>query len=167
MAELLDPNPGAGKVLPGTRKIFEAAKMKARIKWVEERTFLGESGSGHSVVMDGAPDQGGRDLGVRPMEMLLLGMGGCTASDVVHILEKSRQAVKDCVVDVSAERAGDDPKVFTRIEMQYRVTGKGLSREKVERAVHLSTEKYCSASIMFAKTAEITHTIEIVDTAEA
>ena len=151
MAELLDPNPGAGKVLPGTRNFFRAAKMKARIKWVEERTFVGESGSGHSVVMDGAPDQGGRDLGVRPMEMLLLGMGGCTASDVVHILEKSRQAVKDCVVDVNAERAGDDPKVFTRIEMQYRVTGKALSREKVERAVHLSTEKYCSASIMFAK----------------
>jgi putative redox protein len=141
--------------------------MKARIKWVEERTFLGESGSGHSVVMDGAPDQGGRDLGVRPMEMLLLGMGGCTAFDVVHILEKSRQAVEDCVVDVSAERAEDDPKVFTQIDMRYRVTGQGLSREKVERAVHLSAEKYCSASIMFAKSAEITHTIEIVETSEA
>ena len=140
--------------------------MKARIKWVEERTFLGESGSGHSVVMDGAPDQGGRDLGVRPMEMLLLGMGGCTAFDVVHILEKSRQTVEDCVVDVSAERAGDDPKVFTQIDMRYRITGQGLSREKVERAVHLSAEKYCSASIMFAKTAEITHTIEIIDTSE-
>jgi putative redox protein len=140
--------------------------MKARIKWVEERTFLGESGSGHSVVMDGAPDQGGRDLGVRPMEMLLLGMGGCTAFDVVHILEKSRQAVDDCVVDVSAERAEDDPKVFTQIDMRYRVTGHGLSRDKVERAVHLSAEKYCSASIMFAKTAEITHTIEIIDTSE-
>ena len=141
--------------------------MKARIKWVEERTFLGESGSGHSVVMDGAPDQGGRDLGVRPMEMLLLGMGGCTAFDVVHILEKSRQAVEDCVVDVSAERAEDDPNVFTQIDMRYRVTGQGLSREKVERAVHLSAEKYCSASIMFAKSAEITHTIEIVETSEA
>ena len=140
--------------------------MKARIKWVEERTFLGESGSGHSIVMDGAPDQGGRDLGVRPMEMLLLGMGGCTTFDVVHILEKSRQPIEGCVVDVIAERAEEDPKIFTRIEMKDRVTGRGLNREKVERAVHLSAEKYCSASIMFAKTAEIIHTIDIVDTSD-
>ncbi|MEX2449683.1 MAG: OsmC family protein [Rhodospirillales bacterium] len=139
--------------------------MQARIKWVQDRTFLGESGSGHTIVMDGAPEAGGRDLGVRPMETLLIGMGGCTAFDVVHILEKSREPVEDCVADITAERAEEDPKVFTKIHVKFTVSGKNLKREKVERAVRLSAEKYCSASIMLAKTAEITHEIEIVDTA--
>ena len=137
--------------------------MKARIKWVQDVTFLGESGSGHSVVMDGAPDAGGRNLGVRPMEMLLLGLGGCSAFDVVLILRRGRAAVTDCVVDLEAERATTDPKVFTRIVMHYTVTGRALDPKKVERAVQLSAEKYCSASAIMAKTAQISHTITIVD----
>jgi putative redox protein len=139
--------------------------MKARVTWVEGRTFLGESGSGHAVVMDGAPEHGGRNLGVRPMEMLLLGLGGCTAFDVVMILEKAREPVADCRVEVEAERAETDPKVFTRIHMRYIVSGRGLDRAKVERAVALSKEKYCSASIMLGKVAEITTEIEIVEAA--
>lgn len=137
--------------------------MEARVKWVEERTFLGEAGSGHSVVMDGAPEAGGRDLGIRPMEMLLLGLGGCAAFDVVHILEKSRQPVADCVVGIKAERAATDPKVFTRIALRFRIAGRGLDAAKVGRAVELSAEKYCSASVMLGKTAEITHEIEIAE----
>lgn len=137
--------------------------MKARIKWVQDVMFLGESGSGHSVVMDGAPDAGGRNLGVRPMEMLLLGLGGCSAFDVMLILKRGREAVTDCVVDVDAERATTDPKVFTKIVMHYTVTGQGLDRKKVERAVQLSAEKYCSASAIIGKTAEIAHTITLVD----
>lgn len=140
--------------------------MKARIKWVEDRTFIGETGSGHSVVMDGATEHNGRNLGARPMEMLLLGMGGCTTFDVVHILEKARQPIEDCVVDIVAERAEKDPKVFIQIEMNYTIVGHGLSREKVERAVHMSAKKYCSASIMLAETADITHNINIVDKSE-
>lgn len=139
--------------------------MKARIKWVEQATFLGESGSGHAVVMDGPPDSGGRNLGVRPMEMLLLGMGGCSAIDVVHILRKSRQDITDCVAELEAERAGEEPKVFTKIHVHFVVTGRGLKPEAVERAVKLSAEKYCSASIMLGKTAEITHDFEVVDAA--
>lgn len=141
--------------------------MKARIKWVEDAMFLGESGSGHSVVMDGAKDAGGRDLGVRPMEMLLLGLGGCTAFDVVLILKRGREAVVDCVVDLEAERASEEPKVFTGIHIHYVVTGKGLDPAKVERAINLSAEKYCSASAIMAKTADITHDFEIIDTANA
>ena len=137
--------------------------MKARIKWVQDVMFLGESGSGHSVVMDGAPDAGGRNLGVRPMEMLLLGLGGCSAFDVMLILKRGREAVTDCVVDIDAERATTDPKVFTKIVMHYTVTGQGLDRKKVERAVQLSAEKYCSASAIIGKTAEIAHTITLVD----
>ncbi len=137
--------------------------MDARIKWVEERTFVGESGSGHSVVMDGDPAAGGRNLGIRPMETLLMGMGGCTAYDVVDILEKSRQKVTDCVIEMTADRAEDIPKVFTKIALKYIVTGVDLDPKKVERAVNLSAEKYCSASIMLGKTAEITHEIEIVE----
>jgi len=136
--------------------------MDARVKWVERRTFLGESGSGHSVVMDGAPDAGGRDLGVRPMEMLLLGMGGCTAFDVVDILQKGREPVEDVVIELSGERADDIPKVFAKIGVKYIITGKGLNPDKVERAVQLSAGKYCSATVMMGATAEITHTIEIV-----
>lgn len=137
--------------------------MKARIKWVQDATFVAESGSGHAVVMDGPPDHGGRNLGVRPMEMLLLGMGGCTAFDVVHILRKARQPVTDCVAELEAERAESEPKVFTRIHVHFVVTGKGLSEKHVERAVNLSADKYCSASIMLGKVAEITHDYEIVE----
>lgn len=137
--------------------------MKARIKWVEERTFLGESGSGHTIVMDGDPAAGGRNLGVRPMETVLLGLGGCTAYDVVEILQRSREPVVDCVINIDAERAETDPKVFTKIRLHYVISGRGLNPNKVERAVNLSAEKYCSASIMLGKTAEITHDIEIVE----
>ena len=135
--------------------------MQARIKWVQDATFLGEAGSGHAVVMDGPPEHGGRNLGVRPMEMLLLGMGGCTAFDVVHILKKSRQPVRDCVAELDAERADEDPKVFTRIHVHFIVTGSGLDEKRVARAVSLSADKYCSASIMLGKTASITHDYEI------
>lgn len=137
--------------------------MKARIKWVEGVTMLGESGSGHAVIMDGPPDLGGRNLGVRPMEMLLLGMGGCTQFDVLLILRKGRQQVTDCVVELEAERAVEDPKVFTRIHAHFIVTGQGLQVKQVERAIRLSSEKYCSASIMLGATAEITHDFEIRD----
>ena len=137
--------------------------MKARIKWVEEATFLGESGSGHAVVMDGPLESGGRDLGIRPMEMLLIGMGGCTSFDVVMILKRARQAVTDCVVEVSAERADDVPKVFTSIHVHFIVTGEGMSEKQVARAVQLSAEKYCSASIMLGKAAEVTHDYEIIE----
>lgn len=136
--------------------------MKARIKWVEGACFIGESGSGHAVVMDGPPDSGGRDIGIRPMEMLLIGMGGCTAFDVMLILRKARQPVTDCVVEVEAERAEQVPKVFTRIHVHFIVSGSGLSDRQVARAVQLSAEKYCSASIMLSKTAEISHEYEIV-----
>ena len=141
--------------------------MKARVKWVEEVTFIGESGSGHAIVMDGPPDHGGRNLGVRPMEMLLLGMGGCTAFDVMLILKRGRQAVDDCEVELSAERADTEPKVFTRIHVHFIVTGRGLSEKHVQRAVELSAEKYCSASIMLGKTAEISHDYEIRETQES
>jgi len=136
--------------------------MKARIKWVEQASFVAESGSGHAVVMDGAQEFGGRNLGPRPMEMLLMGMGGCTAFDVVSILKKSRQAIRDVVAEVSAERAEDHPKVFTKIHVHFIVSGHDLDPKKVERAVELSAEKYCSASIMLGKTAELTHDFEIV-----
>jgi len=139
--------------------------MKARIKWVEGASFLGESGSGHAVLMDGPLENGGRNLGVRPMEMLLLGMGGCTAFDVMLILGKSRQSVTDCVVEMSADRADEVPKVFTRIHVHFIVTGNQLSEDRVARAVQLSAEKYCSASIMLGKAVEITHDYEIVEQA--
>ena len=135
--------------------------MKARIKWVENVSFIAESGSGHAFVMDGAPEGGGRNLGPRPMEVVLMGTGGCTAYDVVHILRKSRAPVTDCVVEIDAERAEEDPKVFTKIHFHFIVTGNGLKPAQVERAVHLTAEKYCSASIMLGKTAAITHDFEI------
>ncbi|CAI8853030.1 OsmC family protein [Methylocaldum szegediense] len=137
--------------------------MKARVKWVENALFMAESGSGHTVVMDGPPESGGRNLGVRPMEMLLLGMGGCAAFDVVHILRKGRHDVRDCEVQLEAERAESDPKVFTRIHAHFVVKGKGLDDAVVNRAIRLSAEKYCSASIMLGKTAQITHDYEIVE----
>ena len=140
--------------------------MKARVKWVEDVTFVGESGSGHAVVMDGPPESGGHNLGVRPMEMLLIGMGGCTAFDIVLILGKARQRVTDCVVEVEAERAETVPRVFTRIHVHFIVTGVGLSDKQVARAVELSAEKYCSASIMLGKSALITHDYEIRAAAE-
>lgn len=136
--------------------------MKARVKWVEQVSFLGESESGHAVLMDGAPAAGGRNLGPRPMEMLLLGAGGCTSFDVISILKKSRQAVSDCYVELDAQRAEEDPKVFTKIHMHFVVKGKDIKPEVVERAIKLSAEKYCSASIMLGKTAEVTHDFEIV-----
>jgi putative redox protein len=137
--------------------------MKARVKWVEDVTFVGEADSGHAVVMDGPPESGGKNRGMRPMEMLLVGMGGCTAFDVVVILKKSRQAVTDCEVVLEAERAPEPPKVFTRIHVHYRVRGAGLSEAQVKRAVELSTQKYCSASIMLGRTAELTHDYEILE----
>jgi len=138
--------------------------MKSRIKWVENVAFMAESGTGHTLVMDGAPDHGGRNLGPRPMEMLLMGMGGCTAFDVMQMLKKSRQDVDDCVVELEAERSEDIPQVFTKIHAHFIVKGKGLKEHHVERAVSLSAEKYCSASIMLGKTAEITHDYEVIET---
>jgi len=137
--------------------------MKARIKWIEGAAMLAESGSGHALVMDGPPDAGGRNLGVRPMEMLLMGMGGCTLFDVLLILRKARQPVSDCVLELEAERAAEDPKVFTRIHAHFILRGRGLSPKQVERAIRLSAEKYCSASIMLGATAEISHDFEIRD----
>ena len=135
--------------------------MKARIKWIENAAFVGESESGHALVMDGAPEGGGRNLGPRPMEAVLIGTGGCTAYDVVSILRKGRAHVTDCVVEIDAERAPEDPKVFTRIHFHFIVTGTGLKAQQVERAVHLSAEKYCSASIMLGRTSAISHDFEI------
>lgn len=135
--------------------------MKARIKWVDDAMFIGESGSGHTVVMDGPEENGGRNLGVRPMEMLLLGMGGCTAFDVMHILKKSRQSVSDCVAEIEAQRAETEPKVFTKIHVHFIVTGKEVNDKQVSRAIELSAEKYCSASIMLSKSVDITHDYEI------
>jgi putative redox protein len=137
--------------------------LKARIKWVENALFLGESGSGHAVVMDGPPESGGKNLGVRPMEMLLIGMGGCASFDVVHILRKGRHDVRHCEAMVEADRADTDPKVFTRIHLHFVVSGKGLAEAVVERAVRLSAEKYCSASIMLGKTAKVTHDFELIE----
>jgi putative redox protein len=135
--------------------------LKARIQLVQGMTFVAESGSGHAVVVDGAPDVGGRDLGPRPMELVLMGTGACSAIDVVHILRKARQEVADCVVELESVRADEDPKVFTRIHMHYVVTGKGLATNQVERAIKLSKEKYCSATIMLAHSAEITYDFEV------
>jgi len=135
--------------------------MKARIKWTEAMSFVAESGSGHAVVIDGAPEEGGRNLGARPMETVLMGTGACTAYDVVLILKKMRQPVTDCVVELEAERAAEPPRVFTKIHLHYRVKGAGLDPAKVRNAVELSKEKYCSATIMLAKTAEITYAITI------
>jgi putative redox protein len=137
--------------------------MKTRIKWVEGASFVGETGSGHAVVIDGAPEHGGRDLGMRPMELVLTGAAACTAFDVVLILKKGRQPVADCVVTAEAERAPEEPKVFTRIHLKYAVAGRGLDAKQVERAVKLSKDKYCSATIMLARTAEITYEIAVTD----
>lgn len=138
--------------------------MKARIKWVEGVKFLGETASGHALLMDGPVESGGQNMGPRPMEMLLLGMGGCTAFDVVTMLKKSRQQIDDCVVELTAERADEVPKVFTRIHAHFIVSGKDLKENQVKRAVSLSAEKYCSASIMLGQMAEISHDYEVINT---
>ena len=137
--------------------------MECTVRWHDGMSFIAETGSGHFITMDGPPDAGGRNLAPRPMETVLAGTGGCTAFDVVMILKKSRQEVSDCAVKLTAERADVDPKVFTRINMHFVVSGKGLKPDAVERAIKLSAEKYCSASIMLGKTAEITHSFEIVE----
>jgi len=137
--------------------------VRARVKWLDHMSFVGESASGHSVVMDGAPEHGGRDLGLRPMEMLLLGMGGCTAFDVVMMLQKARQNVTSVEVELDATRATEVPQVFTRIHVRFLITGDGLSDKQVDRAVSLSADKYCSATKMLEKTADITYNYELVD----
>jgi len=137
--------------------------MKARVKWVENRTFIGESGSGHKLVLGTAVGPEGRTPGPSPMELVLIGTGGCSAFDVVHILTKGREPVEDVAVEVEAERADQDPRVFTRVHMHFIVRGRGLSKEKVERAIKLSVEKYCSASAMIAKTATMTWDFEVFD----
>ena len=137
--------------------------MKARIKWIEGAAFLGESGSGHGIVLDGAPESGGRNLGVRPMEALLIGLGACSAFDVVEILNKGRQPFAGCEVEIDSERTETLPKVFTKIHLHFIMTGAGLAPDKVARAIRLSTEKYCSASAMPGATAAITHDFEIVE----
>ena len=137
--------------------------MEIKVSWAGAASFIGESGSGHKIVMDGPPEGGGRDLGPRPMEMLLIGTGACSTYDVVSILKKSRQAVSDCQVVVSAERADNEPKVFTKIHLHFVVSGTDLKEKQVQKAISLSAEKYCSASIMLGATAEITHDYEIRD----
>ncbi len=136
--------------------------MQSRVKWLDHMTFVAESGSGHSVVMDGSPEHGGRNLGARPMEMLLMGLGGCSAFDVILMLQKSRQSVTDCEIELGAERADAIPAVFTAISMHFKVYGHDLSEKQVARAVSLSAEKYCSASAMLEKTAKITVTHELL-----
>lgn len=138
--------------------------MFARIKWIENILFHATTGSGHSIIMDGPPQHGGTNLGIRPMEMVLSGLGGCTAFDVIHILKKSRQPVRDCIVELSAKRAVQDPKVFTHIHVHYIVSGKGLNESIVKRAVRLSAEKYCSVSLMLSNSVDITHDFEILNT---
>ena len=135
--------------------------MKTRVTWLEDMTYVAQSPSGHAVVMDGPPELGGHNLGPRPMEMLLMGLGGCTAIDVVNILRKSRQDLRGCEVHIESDRAKSDPKVFTTLHVHFILTGKNLSARHIERAIQLSAEKYCSASIMLGKTAQITHTFEI------
>ncbi len=137
--------------------------MKTRVKWLDNMSFVGESDSGHSIVMDGPPEFGGRNLGVRPMEMLLLGLGGCASFDVVSMLKKSKQDLVDCEVEITAKRADTEPKVFTKIHLHFVVSGNDLSDKRVARAIELSSEKYCSASIMLGKTAEVTHDYKITN----
>lgn len=135
--------------------------MKVLVKWIDGVSFVGESETGHAVVLDGAPESGGRNIGMRPMEMLLIGMGACTSFDVVAILKKARQPIIDCVAEIEAERADEIPKVFTKIHVHFVVTGNNLNEVQVERAVKLSAEKYCSASIMLSKSVAITHSYEV------
>lgn len=152
-------------ILSGVAPCQTGSVMKATAQWVDGVSFVVETGSGHALVVDGAPEHGGRNIGPRPMELVLAGTAACTAFDVVSILRKARQPVVDCVVEAQAERAPADPKVFTRVHLIYRIRGDGLDRKHVERAVKLSKDKYCSASIMIARTAELTYEIELVPTA--
>lgn len=145
------------------QKCGSGKPMKAKVRWVQDVEFLGESETGHQVTMDGSTDIGGRNRGPRPMELLLLGMGGCTSIDVILILKKARQDVTNCVVEIDAERSPTDPKVFTRIHSHFIVTGRKLAADRVERAIDLSAQKYCSASIMLGKTAKMTHDYELVE----
>lgn len=138
--------------------------MKATVKWTGQARFEATAGSGHTMVLDGPPDAGGENQGPRPMEMLLLGLGGCTAFDVVHILQRGRHDVVQCDVEIEAKRAESPPQVFTEIYLHYKVAGKDLSEAAVARAIALSAEKYCSASIMLGKTAEIRHDFELIST---
>lgn len=135
--------------------------MKARIKWIEGVSFVAESGSGHAIIIDGAPEHGGRNLGVRPMEAVLMGVGACSSFDVMTILRKARQNVRDCVLELSAERAETEPKVFTHIQMHFRVVGHALRPSAVERAVELSAQKYCSATAMLRPGVQIDHSFSI------
>ncbi len=137
--------------------------MKARIKWIENACLLGEAGSGHGIVIDGVPEIGGRNLGIRPMEMILMGLGGCTAMDVLNILKKKRQQVTDCVIEVEGQRRDEHPKVFTNIHIHFKIIGRALKDNHIKQAVKLSAEKYCSVSAMLDKTAKITHDYEIVE----
>jgi len=137
--------------------------MNVKVKWIDGMMMVGESGSGHAVVMDGPPDAGGNNMGIRPMEMLLIGMAGCTTVDVVSTLKKMREKIDDCFAEINAERADDHPKVFTNIHIHFVVKGVDLKPAKVEKAISLSADKYCSASIMMAKTAHVTHDFEIVE----
>lgn len=138
--------------------------MQATVKWVDGAMFVGESGSGHAVVMDGPPDHGGRNMGIRPMEMILLGVGGCSSFDVVQILQKGKNDIVDCVAEISAERVDAIPSVFSKIHMHFIVKGRGLKPSTVDRAIKLSAEKYCSASIMLGKAeVEITHDFEVIE----
>lgn len=141
--------------------------MKARVKLVQDVMFVAEAGSGHAVVVDGAPDIGGRNMGFRPMEMLLLGLGSCASIDVLLILRKGREQVTDCVVELDGERAATDPRVFTHIHVRYVLTGRQLDRGKAERAIKLSAEKYCSATAMLGATATITHSIVLIEVGPA
>ena len=137
--------------------------MKVRIKWNEGVSFIAESGSGHTIVLDGAAEAGGRNLGPRPMELVLMGTAACSAFDVMLILRKGRQHIIDCIAEAEAQRAEADPKVFTRIHLHFILKGQDLDPNKIERAIKLSAEKYCSASAMLAKTAVITHDFEVVE----
>lgn len=135
--------------------------MKARIKWVENACLVGESESGHCIVLDGSPEIGGRNIGVRPMETILIGLGGCTAMDVLSILKKQRQQVTDCIIEIDGKRGDDHPKVFNKIHLHFIISGYQLKEPQVKRAIDLSAEKYCSVSAMLEKTAQITHDYEI------
>ena len=135
--------------------------MNTTVRWIDGMMMVGESASGHAIIMDGPEDLGGKNLGVRPMEMLLLGMGGCTTVDVVSTLKKMRELVNDCRVEISAERAEEHPKVFTKIHLHFIVEGENLNEKKIAKAVSLSADKYCSASIMLGKMADITHDFSI------
>jgi len=138
--------------------------MQATVKWIDGRLFVGETGSGHAVVMDGPPDHGGRNMGARPMEMILLGVGGCSSFDVIDILQKGRHDIIDCTAELTAERVDAIPAVFSKVHLHFKVKGRNLPAAAVERAVKLSAEKYCSASIMLGNGGvEISHDFEVIE----